>query len=283
MALSTSNVNLIIDHLCRVYARALGVAGSTSYGIGDAAATDRAQGSAEDLLAALIATGDTAILAGANGLLDPATRWTTSLTAVKIARNSEIMSRLQRQVAALGLTGVATLDQYLTYYNYGAGGTNTALQSPYWRALHYEWCARYPTARNLYFAILSGGSFEGTTYANGLRKLIVGTGQTAGASVSTDYAGGVPHVLASGTSGSGLVTVTGTEYNPATGTRTAGKTWTATVNANGAFALASGGATPASANALIVAVSDITAAAGLTAGTVVAEARAPSGRLGVPF
>jgi hypothetical protein len=283
MALSTSNVNLIIDHLCRVYARALGVAGSTSYGIGDAAATDRAQGSAEDLLAALVATGDTAILAGSNGLLDVATRWTQSLTAVRVARNSEIMSRLQRQISALGLAGVATLDQYLTYYNYGAGGTNTALQSPYWRALHFEWCARYPTARNLYFAILSGGTFEGTTYANGLRKLIVGTGQTAGASVSTDYAGGVPHVLASGTSGSGLVTVTGTEYNPATGTRTAGKTWTVTVNANGAFALASGGATPASANALIVAVSDITAAAGLTAGTVVAEARAPSGRLAVPF
>jgi len=99
--LTVSNVNLFIDHLARAYARALGVAGSTSYGIGDAAATDRAQGAAEDLLAAIIATGDVSVMAGANGLLDPATRWTTSLTAVKIARNSEIMSRLQRQVAAL--------------------------------------------------------------------------------------------------------------------------------------------------------------------------------------
>lgn len=281
--LTVSNVNLFIDHLARAYARALGVAGSTSYGIGDAAATDRAQGAAEDLLAAIIATGDVSVMAGANGLLDPATRWTTSLTAVKIARNSEIMSRLQRQVAALGLTGVATLDQYLTYYNYGAGGTNTALQSPYWRALHYEWCARYPTARNLYFLITSGSSFDGTTYLNGLRRLVVGTGQTAGGSISTDYAGGVPYVLASTITGSGLVTVTGTEYNPATGSRTAGKTWTATVTGNGAFALASGGGTPASANALIVAVSDITAAAGITVGTIIAEARAPAGRLAIPF
>lgn len=282
MAISATNVNLFLDHISRVYARLLGVSGASSYGMGDVGDTDRAVGSAVDLVAAVLATGDVDVV---NGILQKATRYEDSLSAVAKATPSGLLIGVENLIRELAISGVSTLDQFLTYYNYGAGGTNAALQSPYFRAIHYRWKLTYPTARNLYFEILQGGSFDGTTFTNALRKLVVGTGETPGDSISTDYAGGVPYVNCTVFNGaSDTVTVTGTEYNPATGTRTANKTWTATVAGVGRVALASGGATPASANALIVASSAVAAGANITAGsTIFVEASKPSGRLAVPF
>lgn len=285
MAIDLTDVNLFLDHISRGYARTLG---GSSYGVGAIGDTDRAQGSAVDLLAAVIATADADILVGSAtvpGMLSDVSAWKASMSAKKIATPRAVLNRIEKQVRALSLTGVNSLDQFLTYYNYGSGGTNTGLQSQYFRELFYQWKNAYPTARNLYFELLQGASFGGTTFTNGLRKLLVGTGETAGDSISTDYAGGVPYLKVSGFAGtSGTVTVTGTQYDPATGTRTAGKTWTVTVTGNGNFALASGGGTPASANALICAVSGISAAGSITASTLIyAEAWKPSGRLAVPF
>lgn len=283
--IDVADVNLFLDHISRGYARQLG---GSSYGTGELGDTDRAAGAAADLLAAVLATADASILVGTAsvpGMLTDVANWQAATSAIKHSTPRAVLNRIEKQVRALGLTGVNSLDQFLTYYNYGSGGTNTALQSPYFREIFRNWKNAYPTARNLYFEVLQGGEFDGTTFANALRSLLVGTGQTAGASISTDYAGGVPYLKVSGFAGSSdTVTVTGTQYDPATGTRTTGKTWTATVNADGNFALASGGGTPAAANALIVAVSGIVAGANITAPTLIyAEARRPSGRLAVPF
>ncbi len=285
MSIALANVNLFLDHICRGYARALG---GSSYGIGESGDTDRAQGAAADLETAVMATADSSILVGTAtvpGILADVSAWKTSMSAKKVSVPRSVLNRIEKQVRALNLTGVNSLDQFLTYYNYGSGGTNTGLQSQYFRILFYQWKNAYPTARNLYFELLQGASFGGTTFTNGLRKLLVGTGETAGDSISTDYAGGVPYLKVSGFAGtSGTVTVTGTQYDPATGTRTAGKTWTATVTGNGNFALASGGGTSASANALLCAVSGISAAGSITAPTLIyAETWKPSGRLAVPF
>jgi hypothetical protein len=283
--IALANVNLFLDHIARGYARQLG---GDSYGTGELGDADRAAGAVADLMAAVLATADASILVGTAsvpGMLTDVANWQTATSAIKQSTPRAILNRIEKQVRALGLSGVNSLDQFLTYYNYGVGGTNTALQSPYFREIFRNWKNAYPTARNLYFEVLQGGEFDGTTFANALRSLLVGTGQTAGASISTDYAGGVPYLKVLNFAGaSDTVTVTGTQYDPATGTRTAGKTWTATVDDNDDFALAAGGATPASANALICAGSGIVAGASITASTLIyLEARKPSGRLAVPF
>lgn len=166
---------------------------------------------------------------------------------------------------------ITNLHSYLTFLNVDDSTKWQCLMPYQFRDLYYAWKNAYPSIHNVYFEILYGA-----TYANGLRKLVVGTGQTAGTDVDyTKYCGGVPYVIASGITGSGVVTVTGSQFNPADQTVTAGKTWTATVTGNDSFALAVG---TASANSLIVAVSNVAAAGGISAGTIYAEARRPSGR-----
>lgn len=282
MAISATNVNLFLDHVSRIYARLLSTDNASAYGMGAVSSTNLAAGSAEDLEDAVLATADASVV---NALLLASTSYKTSLSAVKIGCPKSILAKLDKALRDLALTGVSSLNTYLTYYNRGAGGTNTALQSQYFRALYYNWRGSYPTATNLYFELLQGEIFGGVTFTNALRKLVVGTGQTAGTDISTDYAGGVPYLKVSAFAGaSDTVTVTGTQYDPVAGTRTTGKTWTATVAANGDIALASGGATPASANALICAVSGIVAGASITAATTIyVEAKRPTGRLKVPF
>lgn len=282
MALTTAQLNRILDEIVRAYAVALGEAGSSTYGIGTLNGTDRAADAWTDLTAYLAGVGDLALQAS----LGPSvTAFRARLAAKLMMAPRSVLAKLDAEIRALGIAGVSGIESYLTYYNYGSGGTNAALQSPYWRELFNGWKGgtNYPNARNLYFIMKEGTAFGGTTYANGLRKLVVGTGETAGGTVPTDYAGGVPYLKVTGLSGSGVVTVTGTEYNPATGARVAAKTWTATVSSNGDVALASGGGSAASANALIVAVSGISAAGGISAGTIIAEAHAPSGRVAIPF
>lgn len=171
------------------------------------------------------------------------------------------------------VAGVTSLDDYLTYLNVTHATKWQALYDPNWRDLYYAVRGTYPSPENMYFEIIS------PTYANGLRKLVIGTGETAGASVTTtSYAGGFPKITVSGSTGADTVTVTGTQYNPATNTATAGKTWTAAVTGDGTVALAAGGGTPADTDALIAACSGITAGGSLSAGTIIVEAHRPTGR-----
>jgi len=186
---------------------------------------------------------------------------------------SPLLLSLQQHVISYSIADVRTLDTYLSYLNVLAGGTWTALQAPLWKQVIEAWNpGQVVRAENLYYEVLSPAS------ANGLRKLVVGTGQTAGVTIATDYAGGFPQLRVSGLTGSGDVTVTGTAFDRATRQAATGRTWTATVSADGVTALAPGGATPAGANALIRSVSDVAAAGGISAGTIIAEAARPSGR-----
>jgi len=287
MSITYTNVNFDIDGYCQGLARLFGANG---YGVGGPGDTTRAWKAASDVETAILATVDSSIIVGtpsAPGMAADAKRFKDSLDPRKIGTPRSVLNRIERQVRVLKLTGVNSLDQFLTYYNGATHGPNLALQNQYFREMFYEWKGSYPTATNLYFEVLLNAVFRSletdtlveTTFSNGLRQLLVGTGQTAGYDITTDYAGGVPYLLVSGFAGSSdTVTVTGTEdYH---GVRTAGKTWTATVTGNGPFALSVGTAT---ANALIAAASGIVAGANITASTLITvEAHKPSGRLAVP-
>lgn len=285
MSLSLANFNLFTDHQCRVYARLLSIDAASGYGIGEPDATNLGAGSIDNLLDAIMATGDTSLILGSGSLATHLSTHKTSLSAVKIACHKGTWNKLEVLIQALGLTGVNSVATYLQYYNYGTGGTNTAIQSPFFRDLYYRWKGVYPSVNHVGFPVMQGGTYLGTTYTNALGKLVVGTGFTDGAAVDeTKYCGGLGYLKVTGFTGaSGLVTVTGTSFNPATGAFTTGHTWTATVTANGNYLLAVG---TAPANALITNVSGISAAAAILAATTIyveAWRDQTAGRLDVPF
>ena len=199
-----------------------------------------------------------------------------------VARAGEYFRTLQGRLSAharrFGTTNYSDLETYLTYLNTAGGGTWAALQDYRWRAVYnaIKGGSVYPARNNLYFEVL-----QGATYTNAVGKFVVsgaGAGTfTAGQTISSSYAGGIPKLEVSGLAGSGVVTITGTEYDPATKTATAGKTWLVTVTANGDWYDFTG---THNTNALIVAVSNVTIAAGITAGTLYIEAERPAMRSG---
>lgn len=187
-----------------------------------------------------------------------------------------LMTKIERHVQVQG--GYASLDAFLSALNPTTGTKWQGLQDYRFYDLWQLWKGSgvVPSVHNLYQEVI-----QGATYANALGTLLVGTGFTAGVTIdSSKYAGGFPYLNCTVFAGSsGLVTVTGTQYNPATRTTTAGKTWTGTVAATGSVALAVG---TADADSLIIAVSNISAAGSITAATrIYVEARKPSGRLDV--
>jgi hypothetical protein len=123
----------------------------------------------------------------------------------------------------------------------------------------------------VYFEVL-----QGTDYPNALRKLVVGTGQTAGYTIDAMmYAGGFAHLKWSGVTGSGTATVTGIWRKP-DGTTATGN---GTANVSGASGAAS--ITPPFTDALILSCSNISVS-GVTAGTLYVEAHRPFGRSNPP-
>ena len=172
--------------------------------------------------------------------------------AAKLANDfSDIFSRLSAIVQGLGIANVITLEQFLTYSNVQAGGFWNALQHPGIRAIQSalnaadikRWNYYYPVFGSTWLGKYTGGAFvanniviDQTSYVGGLPTVVVSA-----------YAGG-PYTLE----------ITGTQYDPATDAFTAGKTWQATINAAGTYIAAPAGGAPASANSLIVAVSNIT-------------------------
>jgi hypothetical protein len=269
-----SDLNAVLDPCVRFALRYVGTQAS-GYGVGVSGGVWGAVGAITDLKTVLVTTiSDLDPIAA---LVQPIQTLDLSVNGVGQAANNlaPILSALQGHVTRFQVPNVRSLDDYLTYLNVSQATKWQALQHPYWRDLASSWqTGVYPSAWNLYFEVL-----QGATYANGLAKFVVGTGYSVGQTIDTSmYAGGFPQLKASGITGTGLVTVTGTAYDPATKTATAGMTWTATVNANGVFTLVPGGATPAPANSLIGAVSAISAAVGITAGSIYVEAARPAGR-----
>ncbi len=263
---------LLVDKLVRAYVYALSASGQT-YGIGENGDTDRAAGEFTDAASLVAGSADTSLQAALS----------TPCLLSQAACSSKYLIGVPTKKLIYGLSGYlrgqasasySDLDSFLTYLNQN---------SPYWVCpVDYRWytlynasfgsgSTRYPAQGNLYFEVL-----QGSTYSNALAKFIVsgaGAGATTlGASISSSlYAGGTPCVKVSSLTGSGVVTVTGTAYDPATGTVSTGKTWTATISSGGGgrFYLSPG---TAAASSYILAVSSITIASGITAGTFYIEA-----------
>lgn len=182
------------------------------------------------------------------------------------------LSALSALCAKSGIAGVHDLDTYASYYNLTAAPKWRCLFAPDFRTL-YGLCrnGNYPSAHNVYFEVL-----QGTAYPNALRRLVVGTGQTAGHEINAQaYAGGFPYLRWSGVSGTGTVEVTGL-WRKTDGTTSPG---TGTVNVSGASGTAV--ITPPFADALILTCTNITVT-GITAGTLYAEAWRPAGRANPP-
>lgn len=261
-----------IDAACAFYRRALGTEAS-GYGIGPAAA---AWGSAGQILAmetALLADTD---LDSIEAMVGAVRQLKSSVSGRTYASSvlSPLMAALGAHIARAGLPSIGTLDAYLTYLNTGDATKWQALAPPAWRDI----VQLAPAATNVYFEVL-----QGSDYANALGKFIVGGAFTAGHQIdSALYAGGFPQVRASGVTGSGVVTVTGYAMDPATKSVATGRTWTATVSANGVVALAPGGGSPAATDSLILRATGVSAAVGLSAATLYVEAARPAGRPLIP-
>jgi hypothetical protein len=235
-------------------------------------------GAMDDLIAAISGAGTDPMvdLLGAAGTMES----TFSLGAIFGTRAKAFLARLDRHIRErdAGALGLSNLDSYLTYYNTGAGGPWSALQHKDFRTIfnRAKGGGNYPKAWNLYFEVL-----QGSVYTNGLGKFVAtgaGTGNfTDGAAIASgSFAGGFAKVKTSGLTGSGVLTVTGTAFDPATKAVATGKTWTATISGNGTMDLDVG---TAPADSLIVDVTNITIAAGISAGTFYVEAHKPTGRL----
>lgn len=269
--LTAANLTAILDIACKGYSQLAGTSAS-DMGIGESGAAYGANESMSKICGELVTIANTDLLGDALNACNQARDKMTTSNIAKLCIGpalNAINAHIQRRSNA---TIGKSLEAFMTYYNCTDATKWACLAPSQWRDLYYAWKGVYPSVNNVYFEIL-----QGSTYANGLRKLVVsGATQTAGATIdSTKYCGGFPQIVVSGITGSGVVTVTGTQYNPATKTTTAGKTWTVTASANTTYALAEG---TADADSLIVAVSNIAVAAGITAGTIYVEAARPSGR-----
>jgi hypothetical protein len=202
-------------------------------------------------------------------MVSPVQQLKAMASAEVFARNalSQMILAMQRGASSSGLPGVRDLDSYLTYLNTSLSAKWQALMPPQWRTIA---ASVPPSPWNVYYEALE------SEHPNGLRKLEVGSGQSAGITIDAAlYAGGFPYVRASGVIGADTVTVTGTALDPATRTLIAAATWTAVVDGDDVFAL-----TPdtAPANSLIAACSGILAGPSLSAGAIVVEAHRPAGR-----
>jgi len=186
------------------------------------------------------------------------------------------LTLLKAEAARTGLSGVNSINSFLTYYNIGAGKPWNCLMAPDFRDLHYAATKAYPSPYNVYFEVLQGG-----TYTNALRKSVVtGAGadtETAGFSIDdTKYAGGVAKLNVSGLTGTGTITFAGL-WRKEDGTTATGN-GSQSVTGNG---LVTVGTLPFT-NALLLTCTSVTIPAGISAGTVYVEAHRPTGRTNPP-
>jgi hypothetical protein len=284
MAITAARFNLFADRICQAYER---MRGGSSYGIGVVGDTTYSYGALDDLMDDIVATADSACIGGLYNTAKSA-RDSTYAQRIALRQMQGILERLNGLVRAASIDSTITnIETWLAYYNTGTGGDwNALMPGPQWREIYYQWKGAYPSVSNLYFEIKEAGTFRGTTYTNALGKFVVsgaGAGTyTDGAAVdTTKYAGGVGNLKVSGLAGSGNVTITGTGWDPATGAITASVTWITAVSGDGNTAIVVGAGT-APAGCLINNVTNITIAAGITAGTIYAEALKPTGREAIP-
>ena len=228
---------------------------------------------ARDLENLIYGVGATAGLGDYNlvNMIGPVTHQIQQLAAV----TKQVAALYQGHMLALnslavntGLAGVTNLDTLAGYYNIGAGGPFALLFPPDFALMYYAVYGVWPTPTNVFSPVIANMAQLAVTGA--------GTGNfTAGCSVDTVKFAGCPNldIIVTGLAGNGLVTLTVSGYN-SSGTLVTGNTsWTITINANGTFAL-----TPAGVVKTITAVTGISIAAGITAGTLVISGKLPTSR-----
>ena len=260
--ISVTNVTGYTDKLCAWYLQV-----QSGLGNGSSGASGKVQDIMDILLNCVNYDELDALLRPTKSLLDASiyTNFVSGTVPVFLSALSNLCGRS-------GLSGVSDLNTYATYYNLQHSIKWQCLFNPVFRSVYALWRGgTYPSAHNVYFEVL-----QGTAYPNALRKLVVGTGQTAGYTIDeTMYAGGFPYLKWSGVSGSGTATVSGT-WRKTDGTTATGN---GTANVSGASGSAS--ITPPFSDALILSCSNISVS-GITAGTLYVEARVPSGRTNPP-
>lgn len=287
--ISTANLNLAMDHILRIYARSLGLSG-VAYGVGDDNGTYGASASVAAALAVIVASGDSQVQQ------DLITTFNRADTAKGVSdyvywltkRLKDGLDVHIRNRSGLGGSGVTNLLTYLEYLNYGTGTKWQALQDGrILRPWIYALLGSYPSVRTCYFEVLQGtldaanhlyslgmgrfvasGAGAGTFTAATLEGDLITNGSGFGMIDTSKYAPAIPHIVVSGITGSGVVTVTGKGYLP-DGTTETGKTWTVTASANTTYALAVG---TAAADSRIYEVTNIGIAAGISAGTIYVQA-----------
>lgn len=282
MAIVTAAVlNAIIDNCCGYYLDVLGTSGS-GFGYGTGPGSWGASTKATNLQTVLSGSSDLSFIAQMSTSVLQLGNLSTGVIQAG-ADISPVLFALQQNVTNFSPNAsVNNIDAYMTYLNTANPASYwAALQNPAWQTLGSAWfTGRAPSAWNTYADAPSANSVA-PVYTNGLATKVVGGSFTAGVTIdSTKFAGGVPAIIVSGITGSGVVTVTGTARNPASfQTPVTGVTWTVTATGNGTFALAVG---TAPANSLILAVSAISAAGGISAGTIEVVSQAPAGRPSEP-
>lgn len=272
-AITAANVVALTDKLTAHYLRALGTGAN---GLGTVGDTTRAYDAADDLVALVLALADAdQVLSLLSDTKDLRTETDALVVIPKLDKRllTAFDTECKRSGVVLAQTSILDLNSFASYYNLSAPWS--CLFAPDFLPIYAAAKGANPTAYNTYLEVL-----QGATYANGLRKWVVsgaGTGTpTAGYEiVSTVYAGGFGQVIASGITGSGVVTVTGT-WRKTDGTVITGD-GTVTVTGNNTFVLV-----PPFTNALLLTVTSLTAANGITAGTLYAEAKRPAGRTNPP-
>lgn len=267
----------VSDKIAALYLAALGTSGS-GFGLGDSSQSYGAAKKANDLVGIIQALPDpgqqVALLKPANDMQNQMTTLLQLAPDLQQIFNSGLKPLC---VATAGTTAATSIDTFLKYYNIGAGGPWTALLAPDFGPIFQQVNNGVAlSAYNVYFEVL-----QGATYTNGVGKFVAngaGTGTfTAGQAIdSARYAGGFGQLTVSGSTGSGNVTVTG-NWRKTDGTlRTAAASITS-IAGDGTTVI-----TPPAANELLLSVTNITIAAGISAGTFYAEAKRPSGRTNPP-
>ena len=274
-SITTANLILLLDKVSAAYLAALGT-NASGFGLGTAGDTVRAYKKFGDLLTLVLALNDADQVLSLLSDTQQTQRNCDTLTAfaqMASRLGTALNNEARRSGNVLGLSSTITdLNSFARYYNTGAGGPWLCLFAPDFRAIYFALYGVNPDASNTYFEVL-----QGATYANALRKLVVGTGMTAGFDIdSTAYAGGFGQLNVSGLTGTGIVTATG-DWRDVAGNVLTAQNGTVNVTANGVFVL-----TPPATNALLIKVTNITVPGGITAGTIYAEAKRPTGRTNPP-
>lgn len=274
--MATITASQVLEFMDKIAAWLLAAKGTSASGLGmgTAAGAYGASEKASDMEVLLMASEDFDLV-GPLGASIRGMKNASDATQMGASITSGTFQALGAVCATAGtineLSTVVDLDSFATYYNLTATTKWQCLFPPDLYELMKAALGKAPSAHNTYFEVLQSVS------PTALGKLIVGTGFLSPGSIdSAKYAGGFGQVKGVSVSGSATVTVTGS-WRKVDGTAATGD-GTATVNAGDSTVVL----TPPFTSALLLAVTNIAAGTGITAGTIYAEAARPSGRSNPP-